>query len=603
MKKIKEFVSTAKPKEVSDYLSLYPVLERELDKREDQGAKSIRIAILSSSTIRGMRETLFVKCCEMGIVPSIYVADYNQYAQDILTAGSELYKFQPDVVILFIDSRTLVGELYLSPYQLTNEQRKKLMEEKLNEIRSYISVLEKSCSATVLLHNMEVPQYTPLGVLENKQAFGHRRFFQTLNMELQDTFINDSRVFVFDYDLFCSRLGKMNILNYKLYYLADIKIDLRYIPALCDEYISYLSPMLSLMRKCIVVDLDNVMWGGVVGEEGLEGIKIGPTPEGRPFMEFQRHLLSLFDRGVILAINSKNNPDDVKNVFQHHPHMVLKENNFAAVRVNWNDKISNMRSIAQELNIGLDSMVFFDDDKLNREMVRHALPDVLVVELHDDPAQYVSDLHGVNQLNTLTITEEDLVKGRMYTEQRQRHELEQSATDITEYLKGLEMAVIIEEANSFTIPRIAQLTQKTNQFNVTTRRYHEEDIKTFLHHGNYRIYSIHVKDKFGDNGITGLAIVETGKAVWRIDTFLLSCRVIGRRVEEVLLSHVVDQARTNDVQTLVGEFIPTQKNSIARDFYKKNGFMSVEVENAGERWAFDLKNGIEAPDFIEIVRK
>ena len=603
MNKVKELISAAKPEGISDYCSLAAVLEHEISDRDIRGVKSIRVAVLSSSTIRGVRETLFVKCCASGIVPDIYVADYNLYAQEILNSDSGLYKFQPDVVIVFIDSRALLGDHYLLPYQLSNERRKELVTEKQDEIGAYIRALKTRSSAVVLVHNMEVPQYSPLGILENKQSFGYRKLFQKLNSELEDTFRGDNRVFVFDYDLFCSRIGKMRILNPKLYYLADIKLDLQYIPALCDEYIAYLSPLLSLSKKCIVLDLDNVLWGGVVGEDGMEGIKLGPTPAGRPFLEFQQCLLALFNRGVILAINSKNNPDDARSVFQRHPHMVLKENNFAAVRMNWDDKAANMRSLAKELKIGLDSMVFFDDDKLNREIVKHELPEVYVVEMHDDPAQYVNDLFAVNQFNTLTITEEDLGKGRMYAEQRQRSESAQSATDITEYLKGLDMVVTIEEANSFTIPRIAQLTQKTNQFNMTTRRYYEQDIKTFLENGNYKVISIHVKDKFGDNGLTGLAIVKIGGTAWIIDTFLLSCRVIGRRVEEVLLSHIVEEAKKSSARTLTGEYIPTPKNSVAKDFYKINGFRLSDTSKEGERWDFDLKNYIKVPEFLKTVRR
>ncbi|MHC4455244.1 MAG: HAD-IIIC family phosphatase, partial [Planctomycetota bacterium] len=365
----------------------------------------------------------------------------------------------------------------------------------------------------------------------------------------------------------------------------------------------YIKPMLSLTRKCIVLDLDNTLWGGVIGEDGLEGIRLGPTSEGRPFQEFQRYLLSLFNRGVILAINSKNNLNDVVNVFNEHPYMILKEEHFSAMQINWDDKISNMKSIVEELNIGMESLVFIDDDKLNREMIKDALPEVLVVDLPEDTSLYLKTLMEINDFNTLQITEEDKKKGEMYAAQKGRHEIKKTVTDITEYLKKLETVVTIEKANYFTIPRIAQLTQKTNQFNMTTRRYMEEDIKQFTTGSNFLVVSAKVEDKFGDNGITGVVIVEKNKGKWRIDTFLLSCRVLGRKVEETLLAYIIEQAKKEKIEVLIGEFIQTKKNTPAEGFYKINGFSFIQKDNEKEIWEYDLRNDYPFIDFIRLVRK
>ena len=603
MDKIKKIISSKKIKGVADYFNLYRKIEKEIENIKADSGKKIKIALLSSFTVKGIKEVLFVKCCQIGILPEIYVANYNQYSQEILNPSSEFYKFEPDLVILFIDTRAMLGEQYLLPYAISEKQRIDGVKEKSEEIKSLIDKIKEKLNSKILLHNFEVPLHSPLGIMDNKEKFGFKESIINLNLDLSENFKGDAQVFVFDYDGFCSGIGKKNIMDYKMYYLGDIKIGLQHMPELCDEYLAYIKPLKSLTRKCIVLDLDNTLWRGIVGEEGLGGIKLGPTPEGRPFLEFQKYLLSLFNRGVILAINSKNNPDDVLEVFRKHPDMVLKEKHFASIQINWNDKISNMKAIVEEINIGMDSLVFVDDDKLNREMIREEFPEVLVVELPDDPALYLKTMMEINDFNTLQITEEDRKKGRMYAEQRKRTEHQKTATDITGYLKNLKMVVTIEKASSFNIPRISQLTQKTNQFNMTTRRYLEEEIKKFSESSNFLIASIRVEDKFGDNGITGAAIVEKKGDKWRIDTFLLSCRVIGRKIEETLLAYILKEAKKENVKVLDGEFIPTKKNAPAKDFYKNNNFKLTNETEELQSWEFDAAKKYPYPDFIKVVER
>lgn len=603
MKKIREMISSREIKGVVDYFNLYRKIEQEVTDRQVQNEKVVKIAILSSFTINAIKETLFVKCCKLGILPRFYIGGYNQYSQEILDKKSGLYEFDPDLIIVFIDSRTILGEQYFLPYQFSDEQRKDWVVEKSREMQFLIQKIKDGSSAKIVLHNFEVPLHSPLGILENKQKFGFIESIEALNASLRDTFKADTQVFIFDYDSFCSRIGKQNIIDYKMYYLGDIKLNFQYIPELCNEYLAYTKPLMSLTKKCIVLDLDNTLWGGIIGEDELEGIKLGPTPEGRPFLEFQKYLLGLFNRGVILAINSKNNLDDALKVFREHPYMILKEEHFAAMQINWNDKISNMKAIVEEVNIGLDSLVFIDDDKLNREMIRDAFPEVLVVDLPEDPSLYLKTLMEINDFNTLQITHEDKKRGKMYVEERKRKEFQKIATDITEYLKGLDIVVTIEKANSFNIPRISQLTQKTNQFNMSTRRYLEEDIKQFAENDNFLLVSVKVEDKFGDNGIIGVVMVEKDVGRWRIDTFLLSCRVIGRRIEETLLAYILEEAKKGKARILIGEFIPTKKNIPAKEFYKNNGFKLIGKDNDMEIWEYDVSEEYAFPDLIKIVRR
>ena len=585
---------------ISDYFNLYKKLKNKSNNGED---KKLKIAVLSSFTANGIKEVLFVKCHELGIDCDFYVGGYNQYSQEILDANSGLHKFEPDLAILFIDARSIFGNNHLLLYNTDENQRKRFVEEKLNEIKSLTEKLKSDSKAKILLHNFEVPLFSPLGILENKQKFGFIESVEALNSKLRDAFKNDKQVFVFDYDAFCSKIGKNNAIDYKMYYLGDMKLNPQYVPELCQEYMAYIKPLMSITKKCIVLDLDNTLWGGIIGEDGLGGIKLGPTPEGRPFMEFQQHLLSLFNRGVILAINSKNNYDDAMEVFRKHPHMALKEDNFAAMQINWDDKIVNMKAIAEELNIGTDSFVFIDDDKANRQMIREAFPEINVVEMPEDPSLYLKTLMDMNDFNTLQITEEDRKRGHMYVQQRKRTEFQKISTNLTEFLKSLNMVVTAEKANKSSIPRISQLTQKTNQFNMTTRRYMEDGIKKLAEDKNFLVFSVKVEDKFGDNGITGAAIVKKGKDAWSIDTFLLSCRIIGKKVEETLLAYLAREAKKAGAKKITADFILTKKNSVAKGFYKSSGFNMAKKEDEKEVWEYNLEKDYKFPNFIKFVEK
>ena len=584
---------------ISDYINQFHQLKRE--RETDRSPTVIKVALLSSFTTKGFEETLTVIAHQSRIVIETYVADYNQYTQEILDQNSELYLFQPDIVFLFIDTRSLLADDYFLPYQSSDEQRSRWTSDKLAELTSLIKTLTSHLTTKVVIHNFEVPTYSPLGLVESKRTFGLIESIQVLNHQLRDVYKNNYQVFVFDYEGWCSSIGKQRLFDPKMYYLGDIKVNFKFVPQLGEAYLGYLKPLAALTKKCLVLDLDNTLWGGVIGEEGMAGIKLGPTPHGRPFWEFQKHLLALFNRGVILAINSKNNLDDVMQVFKEHPYMVLKENHFAAMQVNWNDKASNMRALAKEIDIGLDSLVFLDDDALNRELIRQELPEVTVIEMPPDPAHYVSTLTELTDFYTLRLTDEDLKKGEMYAQQRKRNICAATLTDIDDFLRELKMVVTLAAANEFTIPRIAQLTQKTNQFNMTTRRYQPEQIEIFAKDPNYLVAAIRVEDRFGDNGLTGVAIVRKNPQAWVIDTFLLSCRVIGRKVEETLLAYVISQAKKAGAKKVIGEFIPTKKNIPAQGLYRKNKFKLESQHSGQEKWVYSTSKKFTAPKFITVV--
>jgi FkbH-like protein len=586
---------------ISQFINQYRSLIKESDSADNK--KPVKVAILSSFTANGIKETLYVKCHEIGIFADIYICPYNQYAEDIFTDDSPLYRFQPDLIIVFIDVIRIQGDRYLLANAEKNMDNRLWATDKTEELSGLIEKMKENSKAKIIFHNLSVPINSPMGILEIKQDCGLFESVELINSNLREKYKKDPQVFIFDYNTLSSRLGKEQIFDYQLYYLGDIKVNTENIPDLCDEYLPYILTFASQTRKCIVLDLDNTLWGGIIGEDGIDGINLGLSPEGRPFVEFQKYLLSLYYRGIILAINSKNNFDDAMKVIRVHPDMVLRENHFAAFRINWVDKITNLQSLVNELNIGLDSVVFIDDDKLNCMMIRSALPEVLVVELPEDPSLYLQTLMNLKVFDTFQITEEDQKKGQMYVEQRQRTDFLKNASTINEYLTGLNMVVTIESANEFTIPRISQLCQKTNQFNMTTKRYLEENIRAFVQDPEYLVVGINVKDKFGDNGLSGAAIVKKEGRIWTIDTFLLSCRVIGRKIEEALIGTILMQAKKGGAKELIGVFIPTKKNAPAQDFYSKNGFSHLATIDGKEQWAFDISREFHIPDFIKIIMR
>ena len=557
--------------------------------------KKIRIAILGGFTLNGLEETMRVKCDEKKIQCTTHVSGYNQYNQEILDEKSQLYKFSPDITFLIIDSRTILGKLFLNPYSVSIEERKQFVQNKSDEIINLAKSLVEKSKSKLVISNFSVPSYSPIGINETREEFGLHDMVRVLNENIKIGLSIEPEIFIYALNSFVTKFGENNVFDYKQYFYGDVRISLDYIPYLAEELVGYIKAVLGLNKKCIVLDLDNTLWGGIVGEDGFEGIKLGDSPVGRAYTEFQHNLLALNQRGILLAINSKNNFDDAMQIIKDHPNMVLKEDNFVCIRINWNDKVVNMKEISDELNIGLDSMVFFDDDPVNREYVKSNLPEIQTIDI-SDPSNFSKILKSINDFQMLKITDEDMTRNKMYLEQRKRTELKTQVGDLQDFLKQLNISVKIKNADSFTIPRISQLTVKTNQFNLTTRRYQEEDIRKFSQDKDKIVECAQVEDKFGDNGITGVYIInKDNKQEWTIDTFLLSCRIIGRGVEDGMLHQIIEKARKEGVSKIRGEYIKTKKNKPAENFFPTFGF-----KKEGNFWIFDTKNHFKKPQHLVI---
>lgn len=406
------------------------------------------------------------------------------------------------------------------------------------------------------------------------------------NLALYDLERQYPNVKVIDITEFTRRFPATELFNWKFYFISQMGMN----PKLSKDFIAWWEKKLNSIalkrKKCLVLDLDNTLWGGVLGEEGLEGIKIGGDYPGKAFRYWQEALLELNKSGVILTVCSKNNEQDVLDAWEKNPFIILKKKHFAAYRINWQDKATNIKELAAELNIGLDSLVFVDDNPTERELIRQMLPMVSVPEFPAQPyelpvffKQLVEDFFKV-----YSVTYEDKKKTEQYKANAARAQAQASFADFGSFLESLDIQITIEAANEFNIQRIAQMTQKTNQFNLTTKRYTDTDIKGFISEG-WKIWCISVADKFGDNGITGCIMV-TPACV--IDTFLLSCRILGKGIEMAFVKKVFGVLRESGVSKLEAQYIPTAKNAQVIEFWDKCGFAYVGEVEGTRKYKLDL---------------
>ena len=558
--------------------------------------KKIRIAFVGSFSLNGFEETIQVQCNDEKINCLTYNSPYNQFTQEILNDNSNLYKFKPDITFLLIDNRVILEDSFY--FSNINSKNKKYTDEKINEIQNLIQVFTQKSQSKIVMANFVIPTYTSLGIYESKIEYGIKEIILNLNKKLKQLSRNIDSLYIYDFNSFVTKFGEKNILDYKKMNYGDIKINFDIIPHLIYDFLGYVKPIQGLNKKCLVLDLDNTLWGNIIGEDGFEGIKMGPYPEGRSFVEFQKVIKSLSENGIILAINSKNNQNETMKVINEHPHMILREKDFSCIKINWNDKISNMKEIAKELNIGLDRIVFFDDDPINRELLRMSLPEVNTIELPKDPSIYAQILRDLNDFNTLKITNDDVQRKTMYKQEQNRQKLQSSTENLNEYLKKLDIKIKIKLDDKLSVARISQLILKTNQFNLTTKRYQEEEIREFVKDETMIVGCSEVEDKFGENGITNVFIIKTKPNEWIIDTFLLSCRIMGRGIEEGIIGKILEIAKNKGIEKIIATFIPTEKNKPAENFLKNYGF-----EKEDEKWIFLLKNKIKIPDYLEVELK
>lgn len=577
------------------------VLSRFSQIRSAVSAVACNVSILRSFTVEPLVPLLRASAAVAGIDASVHTGEFNAYVQEILDPASAFYKSAPNVTILAVQSRDIAPDLWCGFAGLSREQVRAAIERVTRDFHHWVETVRSRSESRIIVHNLEAPVPAVNGILDAQQADGQGAAFREINRSLSALPGVFPGVYLLDYDGLVARHGKLSWSDEQNWVSTRLPISSSCLPQMTAEWLRYLHPLTGKLCKAIAVDLDNTLWGGVIGEDGITGISLGEEHPGIAFHNLQRALLDLSQRGILLAVCSKNNPADALEALEKHPGMLLRPAHFAAMRLNWNDKAANLREIAEELNIGIDAIAFLDDNPVEREWVRSQVPEVTVIDLPSDPLKYAQAVRESPVFERLSVSAEDRQRNRYYSDQRLRNDLQQSARSVEEFCHSLEMTMEIARVEPQTLARAAQLTQKTNQFNLTTRRYSEQQILAMAARPSCQIVTVGVKDRFGDNGIVGLAITDIEGETCRIDTFLLSCRVIGRGVETAILSFLACQARAAGATKVAGEFIPTKKNAPARDFYPSHGFRCVAEPEGGSVWEFDLLNGsIPSPAWFKI---
>jgi len=559
-----------------------------------------KVAILRSFTVEPVIPILRVAGFRNGLDLTVQVGEFNVYAQEILDEASVLYGFDPQAVILAVDTRSVAPELWSEYADLSSRDAEAVVDRVCQQYRDWVQVFRRYTKAHLIVHELERPAFPAMGVFDGQSAPGQRERIAEINGRLRMLARETRGVYTLDYQGLVSRRGSDNWNDERKWRSVRLPIAAPHLPGLAGEWLRYLQPLSGRVAKVAVLDLDNTLWGGVVGEDGPTGIRLGSEHPGAAYQLFQRALLDLTRRGILLAVASKNNPADAMEVIEKHDGMLLRPHHFAALRINWNDKAASLREIAAELNVGVDSLAFLDDNPVERQRVRGELPEVMVIDLPEDPWKYATTIRECPFFERLALSEEDRHRTEYYTAEKQRVALESSSSTREDFLRSLEQVAEIAAVNPQTLARVAQLTQKTNQFNLTTRRYSEQQVTAMADDPACQVLSIRVKDRYCDNGLVGVAVTRDAGDACTIDTFLLSCRVIGRGVEAAFLAHMAEQARLRGKARLEGWFLPTKKNAPAREFYSSHGFEQVREEPQGSLWVLDLETKAAAwPDWIE----
>jgi FkbH-like protein len=568
-------------------------------------SRLVSFALLSSSNLQLFDSVLGKEMQRWGWVTNTWDAGFNQFRQEIANPASGLYASRPDVVVLHLDGEDLFADWLRNPFQGDREKRRDSAQQAAREVESWAGAIRAELPrALIILNTVYLPPVHPLTGLEYHSPWGLADLAAQFNCELGRVAASQPDLLVNDVAAAMSDLGYRQWFDARLWRLARCRMSNAAMKRLARNLSALVRAWKGQTRKCLALDLDNTLWGGVVGEDGPQGIVLAEEGPGLAFTEFQEELAHLSQKGVLLAICSKNNEEDALEALRSHPAMRLREDSFAARRINWQDKAQNLKELAAELNIGLDSFVFVDDSPAERSLVRMSHPEVHVPEWPDDPGEYKAallDLAG-EYFCRVAVTAEDRERTTMYHAERGRASLAATAGSLTEYYQSLQMRAQIALADSFSIPRIAQLTQKTNQFNLTTRRYTDADIRAFAGQPDAIVLSLHLRDRFSDQGIVGVMILrQRQENAWWIDTLLQSCRIIGRGLENAFVGFAQQLLLARGAAEIVGEYLPSKKNSLAANLYQDLGFERIGEESGAIRWRLPiLTKAVAIPEWIAI---
>jgi FkbH-like protein len=560
----------------------YAQIQAETGEKQLAGLPPLHLTVLRNVMVEPIEPYLRYCAREIGLRAAVRYGGYNTLYQEAVGGAPELLHGDTGCVLVWIKLENLSWDLARNFNGRTPAERQAEVERVRTELGEIARGIRRQTRAVILWFGFDLPLEPALGIADAQSEGGQRATIDGLNRWVRELLREQGNAYAIEMDLIVGRVGASQFHDARYWHMGRAPYGREALREMAYEAFKYVRALRGKSRKCLALDCDNVLWGGIVGEDGLAGIKLGKTHPGSAYREFQQQLLELHHRGVLLALCSKNNEADVWEVFDRHPDMVLRREHIAAWRINWEDKAANLRQIAGDLNLGIDSLVFADDSDFEVQLVRELVPEVEVIHLPKETAVENRDrLAACGWFDTPTVSAEDARRGALYAAEAQREQLRTGARDLAGYCASLEMELEIRFASEFSIPRIAQLTQKTNQFNLTTRRYTDLEIRDVAGSGAADVFSLRLSDRFGDAGIVGAAILKYAGEAAVIDTLLLSCRVLGRQVEDALLGECIQRACSKGCRTLKGEYLPTAKNGQVRDFYPARGFRRRE-DTAGE---------------------
>lgn len=559
-------------------------IKRELLARKDVFYTPSRIAVLGGSTVDDIKNVLEFFLLESGIKPTFYQSEYNKFYEDAVFGNAELDEFRPEIVIVFTstvnirnfpniaDSQTAVQEKLVAEYE---------------RFTTIWEALQNRYHAVIIQNNFDLPYESDIGSLAAVR--GRNRFVSALNEKLAIYADSHEEFYIHDLHGLSARIGLRKWHNPSQYASYKFAMDYDVMPDVSLGLAKIIRTMLGKARKCLVLDLDNTLWGGVIGDDGVENIKIGhETPVAEAYTAWQEYVLRLKERGVILAICSKNEEEIAKSGFSH-PDSVLKLTDFIAFKANWLPKNENIAAIAKEINIGTDSLVFIDDNPAERQIVRDTMPEVAVPEVDGaDVFSYIRAIEEAGYFETVAVSGDDLKRNESYQANKARQELSESVASYDDFLKSLNMTAEIAEFQPVYFDRIAQLTGKTNQFNLTTRRYTRAEIESMANDPHYITLYGRLTDKFGDNGLISVVIGEKQENELHILLWLMSCRVLKRGLEENMLDVLAAKTIESGCTKLVGYYYPTKKNKMVAGLYESFGFSMVGNDDDGTVWELSL---------------
>ena len=550
---------------------------KKLSKGDSSQFPQYKLAVMGDCATQHLATALRGYGVYMGLGLSVLDTDYNQIDAQVMDPGSELYRFAPNAVLIQMCTEKLYEAFCAAPLNC----RSSFAEDTYARIVRIWEQMNTNIAATILQCNFPLMDDGVFGQFGSKTADSFLFQQRKLNFLLMQGCQDVKNVYLIDLDSIQATVGRKAFSDPKLYYIAKMPISVDVLPEIAKKVLDQIQALRGITKKCVVLDLDNTLWGGVIGDDGLSGIQIGELGTGHAFSDFQAWLKELKNRGMLLAVCSKNNEPAAKEPFEKHPEMVLRLEDISMFVANWEDKASNIRNIQKTLNIGMDSLVFLDDNPFERNLVRSMIPEITVPELPEDPALYLQYLSNLGLFETASYSAEDAGRTQQYRQQAERAVFESSFQSYEDYLEGLAMKAVAAPFDVFHYPRIAQLTQRSNQFNLRTVRYTEAEIEAIANDNNRITLYFTLKDKFGDHGLISVVILDKQGQELFVSEWLMSCRVLKRGMEEFIINKILQTAADNGFRKVIGEYIPTPKNAMVKDLYEKMGFDRI-AENRFE---------------------